>query len=386
MLPLALTDVDASLIQRACNERWAEGPRLEFKRQLPGKDNSARNEFLKDVTAMANSEGGDLIYGVDECEGTASTLEPMTSESADEATQRLGQMLDSSVEPRIAGVRMRHVSVGAGYCLVIRVPASFDGPHRYTVNGVNRFVLRNHTHTAEMSYGQLRDAFGKRASLLERAEEFITSRARTARTNIRPYMASSSGFCVIHVVPLAGLAGRVSLDIATLHHDYSGFQFTDECAWTRTTNRDGLAIHQPQPADADYFVQVFRDGSIEAIFTAVGTSTYKATIVGAWLAEHLQAILRKYQERAKVLGISGPGVVGLALNGIAQTILATTDRAMTRSPYADDFLATEPLQVNDVTDLGNLPTLIRPMLDLVYQSYGVPSCTLYDEAGNLKPR
>jgi len=35
-------------------------------------------EFLKDVCAFANADGGDLIYGIDEEDGKASALTPIT--------------------------------------------------------------------------------------------------------------------------------------------------------------------------------------------------------------------------------------------------------------------------------------------------------------------
>ena len=43
-----------------------EGLRLEYKRELYGNSDSDKREFLKDVTALANSHGGHLILGIEE--------------------------------------------------------------------------------------------------------------------------------------------------------------------------------------------------------------------------------------------------------------------------------------------------------------------------------
>jgi predicted HTH transcriptional regulator len=53
-------------LQRLCEDRAVESQTLDFKRTIPGKDDRSKNEFLKDVCAFANGNGGDLLYGIDE--------------------------------------------------------------------------------------------------------------------------------------------------------------------------------------------------------------------------------------------------------------------------------------------------------------------------------
>ncbi len=72
MLSTRLGDIDAVLLDQACAENWPESQTLEFKRQLPAKDDSGRVEFLKDVSALANAEGGDLVFGIAEVNAKAS--------------------------------------------------------------------------------------------------------------------------------------------------------------------------------------------------------------------------------------------------------------------------------------------------------------------------
>src|SRR5687768_4743890 len=43
-----------------------EGRQLEYKERLPGNTYDDVVEFLKDVSAMANTLGGDILYGVRE--------------------------------------------------------------------------------------------------------------------------------------------------------------------------------------------------------------------------------------------------------------------------------------------------------------------------------
>lgn len=73
-LPRTILEAVQEDIQRLIAERVQECPHLDFKRDLPTAwDASAKHEWLKDVTAFANSGGGDVIYGVDENDSAEAT-------------------------------------------------------------------------------------------------------------------------------------------------------------------------------------------------------------------------------------------------------------------------------------------------------------------------
>src|SRR5258708_3965204 len=131
-------DVDEARLRELCAQHCPESQTLEFKQTLPGLTDQAKSEFLKDVCAFANSEGGELVYGIAEKNGEAKEVCAITDESADAAARRLGQITDARLEPRLVGIRPQEVTIaGGGYVLILRVPASFSGPHRYTVNNAS---------------------------------------------------------------------------------------------------------------------------------------------------------------------------------------------------------------------------------------------------------
>jgi predicted HTH transcriptional regulator len=72
MIPTVLNLITAENIQSLVDNAVEEGVTLDFKRDLPGDDRDSRKEFVADVCAMANTKGGDLVYGVDEEDGAAS--------------------------------------------------------------------------------------------------------------------------------------------------------------------------------------------------------------------------------------------------------------------------------------------------------------------------
>lgn len=185
MVPQRLELIDRAEVDRLCSDAVAENQTLDFKRELPRKD--AKSDLLKDVCAFANADGGDLVYGIADAAGIAKAVSPITGETPDHAMRRLGQVLDA-IEPRVRGMQMQPVDMGeGGYCLILRVPASFDAPHRYYSEGGSRsdvfcrFVVRNGTRTMDLTYEQLRTAFDRTATLTDRAARFIEERMDVIR-------------------------------------------------------------------------------------------------------------------------------------------------------------------------------------------------------------
>ncbi len=66
MLHKAINTIMEADLQRLVDEGRREDIQLEFKQALPGNSDDGKKEFLKDVTAMSNSSGGDIIYGIRE--------------------------------------------------------------------------------------------------------------------------------------------------------------------------------------------------------------------------------------------------------------------------------------------------------------------------------
>jgi predicted HTH transcriptional regulator len=161
-----ITDLAASHLDRLIADSVAESRDLEFKRDSLPPDNqakpevvrAAKREFLKDVTALANTFGGHLIIGIAEDSSVASEVVPVTDRSVDEEKQRLESLLRDAGEPRLIGVQMQQVAVTGGFVLMIRAPRSWNPPHRVLM-GDHRFFGRNSSGAFPMDVEQLRGVF-----------------------------------------------------------------------------------------------------------------------------------------------------------------------------------------------------------------------------------
>jgi hypothetical protein len=123
---LELEGWDEKRVQELISNSVQESLSLEYKGAgALGRDSRSMMEITKDVSAMANSAGGVLIYGVAEDQATGILrLDPVsrTSFSREWVEQVVGQ-----VRPRIAGVRIACVEVAGvqdGVVYVLEVPQS----------------------------------------------------------------------------------------------------------------------------------------------------------------------------------------------------------------------------------------------------------------------
>lgn len=139
-LPRDLSTTIEDDIRALVAARTAEGTYLEFKRDLPHPDAGGRHEFLADVSAFANSGGGDLVYGIDEDGEGRATAFVAQAGNADDEVRRLQDVLLNGIEPRVPGLQVQAVVVAGGFVVIVRAPQSWAGPHRVKSNSTSSFV------------------------------------------------------------------------------------------------------------------------------------------------------------------------------------------------------------------------------------------------------
>lgn len=114
-----------------------ESLNLEFKGSASlGIEENKKNEISKDVSAFANSEGGDIIYGVSEVGKPPSRFGDIDSgiDASVITPEWLEQVINSRIHPRIDGIRIKPIALKqtrpGKYAYVVHIPASHDAPHQ----------------------------------------------------------------------------------------------------------------------------------------------------------------------------------------------------------------------------------------------------------------
>lgn len=84
-----------------------EGQHIDFKREM------IRPESLcQAVTSFANTQGGDLLIGIEEKEGLPISILGVQYEDTDKEKLRLLDIFRNNIEPRVANAEIEFVPTG----------------------------------------------------------------------------------------------------------------------------------------------------------------------------------------------------------------------------------------------------------------------------------
>jgi hypothetical protein len=96
--------------------------------------------------------------------------------------------------------------------LVIRTPRSWSAPHRVSLQGHDRFYVRNSAGKHPMNVDELREAFTFGETLAERIRAFRLERVRAILADEGPYPVSPAVKLIFHIVPLSAFAPRHGIE------------------------------------------------------------------------------------------------------------------------------------------------------------------------------
>lgn len=194
----------ADLLQLYTDQR-PEDRRLEYKRELVGSRDADKKEFLADFSALANADGGDLIFGIHAVDGVPKSVDGVRPESPDAEMLRLENLLRDGLSPRITGHSLHWVpdpEDPAHGGIFIRIPASFAGPHRTVFQSSNRFYTRNATGKHEMDVHELRAAFLASATLDQRVAALHDDIVAQLHRGELPFDVTGDPKAIVSLIPL----------------------------------------------------------------------------------------------------------------------------------------------------------------------------------------
>jgi len=156
---IPLSDIAEAHLQRLITTQAAESLHVEYKRETYSAADDARREFLADVSSSANTGGGDLVIGIEAEKGVPQRLSPFAGD-ADTELLRLENMARDGLSPRITNLRARAVPLGrGGSAIVVRIPKSYNPPHRVIFKNSGRFWARSSAGKYEPNVDELRRIF-----------------------------------------------------------------------------------------------------------------------------------------------------------------------------------------------------------------------------------
>lgn len=153
-----------SKLQQLIDEEIEENLALDYKgADALQKTDGKKNEITKDVSAMANADGGILIYGISEYDEIDTRHLPEKLDAIDR-TQYSKEWLEhviSNIRPRIGGIIIHPVDLNTGtndVAYVVEIPKSTTAHQAKD----RRYYLRYNFESVAMEDYQVRDVMHRR--------------------------------------------------------------------------------------------------------------------------------------------------------------------------------------------------------------------------------
>jgi hypothetical protein len=382
---LALKRITNEDLTQLVADQIRESKTIEFKQHLNLEGDKAKVEFLSDITAFANTDGGDLVYGIADASGCAGELVGMRNLDLDSIQQKIENLLRTWVQPRIRGIEFHPISLdeSGSIALVIRIPKSIDAPHLVKMNGGGggpvRFCGRNSNGKFDLDINEIRSSLLETVGRTEALREFRRARINQFIACESPVQYWSTTLLVLHVLPMIGATRPVVLtteDLVTVS-THQGLRPIDVSNFVSGQfNFDGLISRDSSSTlQRASTVQIFRNGYVEAVNCTiiqpqpdyVFGPMNKMLIFSSKLQIEVRGAFSRYIDMLKSCGIRYPFVVSMSLIRVKGYGLAQDPGRGSNRIDRDHLLMDEQLLESESQPLASV---LDPMFDQLWNACG----------------
>ena len=390
MIPKQIDLITIEDIQALKSNKVMEKKTIDYKQSLPGRSDSERIGFLADITAFANTVGGDLIFGITEEEGIPKSIDGVEIGNPDEEKLRLENIIRCGIEPRIYDIAIRLFKINNTKCyiLLIRVKRSWNAPHRVIFKDHSKFYGRNSAGIYPLDVSELKTAFMLSEQLPERIRRFHRNRAYEISSHEElPVSLLDCGKMVFHLIPLSAFSTPKILDIIPIHNEcFKLPPIGYNTSLDIRINIDGAVIFSGEDEIPNKsYNQLYRSGIIEVVSVFELKEGDRHLIHSHDLESDLIIVTKRCLKALFNLEIEPPIYVFLTLAGVQNYIFAVGNRLPRGSkPLNRDVLSIPEVVIDSYNSEPH--TILRPIFDMVWNCFGLKSSFNYDEKGNWKDR
>jgi hypothetical protein len=362
------------------NEREAKS--LDFKRIIKIDSDAEKEEFLADISSLANSVGGYIIYGVEENGGLATNLCGFETDNIDSLILKAENLFRDCVKPRVNNIGIKSLRLeNESFVLLIKVPKSWNSPHMIDFKGKTRFYTRNSAGKYKMDIDEIRTSFSLSESITEKIKSFRRERLSIIESGETPIILRHRAKIVLHIIPFNSISKSENYDLSFLINQENRKPLRTIIAESinYTYNVDGLILHDPSNFS---YTQIFRQGMLESVCNMWDT---KNIIPSYAYEECLLKTINSYLDILTRLNIDFPIIIMVSLIGVKgfkMGISSDLEWKLVIPPKneidRENLIINEVIMNNKSEDIFKL---VKPIFDAVWNSCGFSHSFNYDETG-----
>lgn len=385
-----LDDINIEDLELLIENSVQESKRLDYKQELPSFLNTSdrkndkeksKKEFLKDISAFANTIGGIIIYGIEEKRdednkptGLPERLVGLGEINIDKVKQGMENVIRDGLDPKLHGYEIRGIKINdiegkENVILLVKIPRSLMAPHMVLL-GWNRFFTRKNTGNDPMNTTlEIKQAFLQTDAWQKEAEELRLKRITEVRNQmfLPKLKLSNSCYYLLHILPLGTNRTHVDLrkhqdTLINMLHIGGGFNYR--------FNLEGYLVYD-QDNLCEKYVQFFRNGGMEIFDTIYqchdGSNIY---FDGNQVESNIKDYVTRYfGQVSPALEVEPPFVIYLTLCGIKSLQIRSVDRFTSKlhHQFDRDLILFPGIEIQDVSDIDDA---LQQLFDILWQAGG----------------
>ncbi|PCJ54621.1 MAG: hypothetical protein COA79_21805 [Planctomycetota bacterium] len=394
---IPLQDITEDQLNSLLLLKIPESAQIEYKSEIKMGSDKDKRELCKDVSALANSQGGYLFFGISETNDIPSDIPGITFN--DTTSQQLFQIIMSGITPRIQSLVDHVINLKNGLqVLVLKI--EHDGYLHQVKYNDNRFYKRVGTITITMESSDV-ESFVKSTSTNTRQEdvqETIDTYYGTLKEKKYFKGIEGKGICALTIIPEVS---SIKLDIGNLPGDFNSSFPPIYCSgWgSEITGHSKFTFGKRKIDIAPYTVTEVNDlGEVKAfntfIFEDKNNTQLPEKCVGnvpsiAFEREIITSF-HKYLTSLKEFGVTGSFFIHTVLLNIQGYMMYVGPKYMIDNQRILEVEDIRPpfIQIPSGTNIStqhDVAKIIRPMFDYIWREFGFERSYNYSSEDDWVP-
>lgn len=366
-------------IKRLISNQIQENKSLDYKKELHISKDNDKKEFLYDISAMYNTDGGCIVFGIEEEKDSKNqnTGKPLKVtgieiENSDKLIQQIEDIVKNSTEPSINHLIINEINIDGNNVLVIGIPKGLGLPSMVTFNQSNKFFKRRISGKYAVDVYELNQMFMQNQVLSEKANNFRKDRiTKVLSQNSIPNLNVQNSI-FIHIIPFGFLDYQI-LDFSTAENGLTTkMRPIYANGWDKMYNIDGFATFATSydRQTVTSYNQIFRNGVYEVYSSDLFYETRHNNKWGFSGQSFIEETTKTINEGLFVLNemkVEPPFLISFSFHNVLGKIMDND-----RSFYSREFKQNEiifPLILVHTYE-SDVKRLLKPNFDILWQSFG----------------
>jgi hypothetical protein len=362
---------------------------LEYKRDNPLDSREGKQKFLEAISSFANSNGGDLIIGleVDSESKLPKRLVGIATPSIDETIRGLDDIIRQGIQLRLSDYSVSTIPLdGSYYAIIYRIRKSWIGPHRVILYGLDKFFSRGAAGKYPMDVFQLKSAFLMSQTRVDMIKSFISERISHIYINNMPVPIRKGPKVILHVIPFNAFDPENSLNLQENERFITQLMTLDNRYGILKYNIDGIIKIDESPSNKDNFayIQFYRNGIIESVEGKFLIDEDAKCIPLVKFEENLIKSVDNYLKVLKDLNINPPILVQISIANIKNCSRCISSHFSGEKPTEihKDIIQLPEAIIQNYDIMGEM--VLHNALDALSNACGLPKSSNYDDKGHWK--